>query len=130
MHKETRFSVFSVNEERVREAVIQFISPAKDRFGRVLEAENRVVGCFFGHLSDLWFSNDLCGFDDVFYIGPEHRGGMSAARMVNDFERWCHSSGASAVLVGVSSGVMVDRTGAFLMRLGYERLGGIYRRHF
>ena len=130
MHEETRFSVFPLSESRLEGSVSAFLEPNDWRFSRVFERDGVVKGVFFGYMDDFWFSDALCGFDDVFYIAPEARGGSAAARMVKMFGEWCRERGCSAALVGVSSGVMVDRTGALLQRLGYERLGGLYRRHF
>lgn len=129
MHVETRFSAFSLSEERLVAAVEEFLSPSADSFGCVMERDGRVCGVFFGHCGPLWFSEELCGFDDLLYVEPEARG-SGAARMLRRFEAWCRKKGCSAVLVGVSSGVMVGRTGALLEKLGYGHLGGLYRRHF
>jgi hypothetical protein len=48
--------------------------------------------------------------------------------MLARFEGWCRERGCSSVLVGVSSGVMIERTGKLLGFLGYDRVGGLYRR--
>jgi len=129
MHLETAFSAFSLSEERLITAVEEFLDPFRDGFGCVMERGGRVCGVFFGHCGPLWFSEELCGFDDLLYVEPEARG-SGAARMLRRFEVWCREKGCSAVLVGVSSGVMVGRTGALLEKLGYGHLGGLYRRHF
>jgi GNAT superfamily N-acetyltransferase len=129
MHVETRFSAFSLSEERVLDGLSGFLNPENGYFGQVLEVGGRVCGVFFGHCGQLWFSEELCGFDDLLYVEPEARG-SGAARMLRRFEAWCRKKGCSAVLVGVSSGVMVGRTGALLEKLGYGHLGGLYRRHF
>lgn len=130
MHTETMFSVFDVSEARLREAVEDFLLPDSGLFTCVLEAEGAIQGVFFGHIGSMWFSDDLCGFDDVWYVSPEYRGTIESVRMLRRFEWWCKDSGCKAALVGVSSGVMVDRTSAILERLGYGRLGGLFRRDF
>ena len=114
----------------LREAVEDFLLPDSGLFTCVLEAEGAIQGVFFGHIGSMWFSDDLCGFDDVWYVSPEYRGTIESVRMLRRFEWWCKDSGCKAALVGVSSGVMVDRTSAILERLGYGRLGGLFRRDF
>lgn len=128
MHAETQFQRFSLSEERLLAAVQGFLEPSDDRFGCIFEVHGVVSGVFFGHISQLWFSEEWCGFDDLLYVSPEARGRMATLRMLQRFEDWCRDKGCSAVLVGVSSGVMMDRTGALLERLGYGRIGGLYRR--
>jgi N-acetylglutamate synthase-like GNAT family acetyltransferase len=130
MHAETMFSVFDVSEARLREAVEDFLLPDIGLFTCVIEADGAIQGVFFGHIGSMWFSDDLCGFDDVWYVSPEYRGTIESVRMLRRFEWWCKDSGCKAALVGVSSGVMVDRTSAILERLGYGRLGGLFRRDF
>ena len=130
MHAETRFSAFSLSEERVLEGLSGLLNPENGYFGRILEVKGRVCGVFFGHCGELWFSEELCGFDDVWYVAPEARGCLGSVRMVREFAEWCQNKGCSAALVGVSSGVMMHRTGSLLETLGYDRIGGLYRRHF
>ena len=129
MHVETAFSAFSLSEERLESQVSAFLDPEEGYFGLVFERDGEVQGVFFGHADQLWFSDALCGFDDVFYVQAESRGRYALPVMLRLFETWCRRKGCEAVLVGVSSGVMVDRTGKMLERLGYGRLGGLYRRH-
>lgn len=128
MHAETKYSAFSLSEGRMLASLKGFMEPSEDRFGCVFELDGVVSGVFFGHSDELWFSEELCGYDDLIYVLPEARGRMGSIRMLRAFEKWCREKGCSAVLVGVSSGVMVDRTGALFERLGYGRLGGVYRR--
>jgi len=130
MHAETMFSVFAVSETRLRESIEDFLLPDSGLFTCVFEADGAIQGVFFGHISSTWFSDDLCGFDDVWYVSPAYRGTIESVRMLRRFEWWCKDSGCKAALVGVSSGVMVDRTSAILERLGYGRLGGLFRRDF
>jgi hypothetical protein len=129
MHSETAYSAFSLSEARLRESLLGFLDPEQGYFGRVMVTNGAISGVFFGHCSQLWFSEELCGFDDLWYVGPGSRGSLLSARMVRDFAGWCREKGCSAVLVGVSSGVMMDRTGSLLETLGYGRIGGLYRRH-
>lgn len=130
MHEETQFSRFPLSEDKLRERVDLFLDPESDFFRVVSEHQGVISGLMFGHTSDLWFSDTVLGFDDLLYVVPEARGRMSAVRMLRKFEEWCREKGCSAVLVGVSSGVMVERTGRLLETLGYGCIGGLYRRHF
>ena len=129
MHAETAYSAFELSETRVRETLLEFLDQDRGFFGRVMVTSGEISGVFFGHASQLWFSDELCGFDDLWYVAPGSRGSLLSARMVREFAVWSRERGCSAVLVGVSSGVMVDRTGLLLETLGFGRIGGLYRRH-
>lgn len=130
MHGETMYSVFPLSEERIEVKVASFLDEEEDYFGRVLEIDGVVQGVFFGHAGELWFSEACCGFDDLIYVSKGRRGGLFLTRALRDFGKWCQEKGCSSVLVGVSSGVMVERTGRLLETLNYRHLGGLYRRDF
>ena len=128
MHEETSYKQFPLSEIKLLERVDLWLTSLWHRVTYVLEHEGVVVGIFTGYLSELWFSEALCGFDDVIYIDPDHRGRHGLSQMLSRFEDWCRERGCSAVLVGVSSGVMIERTGKLLQFLGYDKVGGLYRR--
>ena len=130
MHEETMYSVFPLSEERIEGRVASFLDEEDDYFGRVLEIDGVVHGVFFGHAGQLWFSEAYCGFDDLIYVSKNHRGGLFLPRVLREFGKWCKEKGCSSVLVGISSGVMVERTGRLLETLNYRYLGGLYRRDF
>ena len=128
MHEETSYKQFPLSEIKLLETVELWLSNLWHRVTYVLELEGSVVGVFVGHIDDFWFSESVCGFDDVIYIDPDHRGRLGLSQMLSRFEDWCRERGCAAVLVGVSSGVMIERTGKMLKFLGYDKVGGLYRR--
>lgn len=128
MHEETSYKQFPLSEIKLLETVELWLSNLWHRVTYVLEHEGAVVGVFVGHIDSFWFSESACGFDDVIYIDIDHRGRHGLSQMLARFEGWCRERGCTAVLVGVSSGVMIERTGKLLGFLGYDKVGGLYRR--
>jgi GNAT superfamily N-acetyltransferase len=128
MHEDTSYRQFPLSEIKLLERVDLWLTNLWHRVTYVLEHEGAVVGVFSGYMGDLWFSETSCGFDEVIYIDPDHRGRHGFSQMLARFEDWCRERDCSAVLVGVSSGVMVERTGKLLGFLGYDKVGGLYRR--
>ena len=128
MHEETSYKQFPLSEIKLLERVDLWLTTLWHRATYVLEHDGVVVGVFAGYLGDLWFSEALCGFDEVIFIDSDHRGRYGLSQMLARFEDWCRERGCSAILVGVSSSVMVERTGKLLGLLGYDKVGGLYRR--
>ena len=62
----------------------------------------------------------------MFYVRPDHRGGMAAVKLLHAFRRWSHAHGADQIYVHVTSGVAVARTDKMLRRLGFKQTGGNY----
>lgn len=89
--------------------------------GGVLTAENegRLVGALMGFLHQPFFSKATVASECGFYVAPEARGGMVAARLLSGLEAWAAEQGAAEVCSGTSSGVGTDRTAALLRRLGW-----------
>ena len=105
-----------------------------EKFAKVLEspdvffafyrnAHGTVIGGFMGAVTYSFFGDDVIASDFALYIEPEHRGGMSAARLVKAFEDWAINLGAKEIYIGQSTGVEPERTVQFYERLGYEKVG-------
>jgi GNAT superfamily N-acetyltransferase len=121
MHRTTEFSAFSLHVdklERYLRGVLQ------DAF--VVLSPGR--GFFAGDVGPLWFSEELCAWDRILYVYPQHRGKMLGVRFISLFEAWAKDQGARAVIIAVSSGVDVARTGKLFEHRGYSCLGGVYRK--
>lgn len=128
MHEETAYKQFPLSEIKLLETVDLWLTHLWHRITYVLEHEGAVVGVFVGYMNDFWFSEAICGFDEVIFIDPDYRGRHGLSQLLARFEGWCSERGCAAVLVGVSSGVMLERTGKLLQLLGYDKVGGLYRR--
>ena len=89
----------------------------------VAEVNGRIVGMLAGYVVEHWFSHDKVASDYVLYIDPEHRGGMTAVRLIRAFERWAIAQGATVLLPGVSTGVKTEQTRDLYRALGYEPYG-------
>ena len=121
MHRQTGFSVFSVNRDKVEWYLRDLLENAF-----VVVGPGR--GFFSGDVSSSWFSEDLCGWHKILYFYPKYRGRRLGVRFLRLFEDWAVARGARFIVIAVSSGVDVGRTGKLFEHRGYTCLGGVYRK--
>ncbi|TYL43910.1 GNAT family N-acetyltransferase [Dickeya sp. ws52] len=125
MHHESRYRVFSFDEEKCTALAEQLIDVP---FGVVLVAEHGgvIVGWMGGGIAEQWFSHDRLAFEYGVFISKEHRGGSAGCRLVKAFIQWAKDTGATEIRMGITTGVNEDRTGALYQKLGFARAGQLY----
>ena len=124
MHAESRFAVLPYSPEKVHEMLTAILAGLGCVF--VLEQDGEISGTLVGLLMPQWFSHALVAEDLIFYIAPEHRGGLSAARLVRRFVAWAEREGAQMTSIGASTGVETERTAMLYERLGGKPSGVVY----
>ena len=60
------------------------------------------------------------------FVDPTERGGLTAVKLVLAFRKWALNREAVELYIGVAGGVLMERTGQFLQRLGLRPTGGNY----
>jgi GNAT superfamily N-acetyltransferase len=70
----------------------------------------------------VWFQA-VYAVQNLLWVHPNHRGTRRAWELVRAFEQWARRQGANRLIVGVSSGVLEDRTSSFYGRMGYQQMG-------
>lgn len=96
---------------------------------RVCEGkDDEVIGMFVGYVSQFPFSYDLVASDFVLYVLPEYRGSTAALRLLGAYEAWAKSKEAKIINIGTTTGVNTDKVGEFYERLGFNRVGAVYRK--
>lgn len=85
----------------------------------VVEEDGVVTGMIAGIVCEHFFGKDKYVSDLAVYVQPEKRGGSAALRLIRAFEEWSFKHGACEVLLGVSTGIEMERTVALYQRLGY-----------
>lgn len=90
----------------------------------VVEKQGAVVGAMLGDVIVPWYGLNRMGMEYVVYLEPEHRHGLTAARMVGAWVDWCRRQGAVQCRAGVTTGnASLERLYA---AMGFERSGGSF----
>jgi GNAT superfamily N-acetyltransferase len=99
-----------------------------DGFVWVAEDDDGIYGAYVGQTQPHFFAKTKQAVEYVFYIHPDHRGGLSAARLVNRFCTWAKERGAIEAQVGVTVGIDNALATALYRKLGFTDFGHILRK--
>ena len=78
-----------------------------------------IKGMLAGALYEQFFSYGRLASELFIFVDQNARGAVAGKRLIQAFEMWANSKGATEIRVGVSSGITPDRTVGFYERLGY-----------
>jgi len=127
MHAESpRFSLMNFDSDKVRALMVNAI--ADDRyFLMIAENDERdLIGGFVGFMAQHWFSTDQTAHDIALFVDPDRRGSIVAARLVKSFIDWARGRGAKQINLGISTGVMVEKTAQLYRSLGLKQYGYLF----
>lgn len=88
---------------------------------------NKVDGGMIGLLCPSWFGPGYYAADLSIFVTANARGGLTAYRLVDAFIDWAKRNGAMEVNLGISTNVQPDLLGGLYERIGFTRVGGIYK---
>lgn len=128
MHQESVYRHFDYDENKCGQLLYRFLTNPNTCFAHVAESDGELVGVFLGSIGEHYFGRDLVASDTLWYVLPEHRGSRAGGVLLKTFESWAKDRNAAEINVGISSGLSAEKTGAMLQKVGYEVVGGIYKR--
>jgi len=127
MHRETAFSNIEFSLERTASETLRCIlDPAY--FANIALRDGKVVGILFGYLEQPFFTEQVAGYDCVWYVDRATRNTMVGPRLLSQFEAWTKAHGGSIVFTTLGSNYKSDRVGKLMERMGFEYQGGFYRK--
>lgn len=118
MHAESpRFSKLEFSHEKMLNLFYHLID---SEFCMVIVAERsgQVVGGLAAIVSEHWISNDLVANDLAVFMQKDARGSTAPARMIAQYVEWAKAKGAKFIQLGISTGVMVEKTSELYRSLG------------
>lgn len=117
MHSESIYASVSFNRERARKE-LRFSMTNGCVF---VLADDKPFGVIMGHVKKPWFSDDLVGFEEAFYVIPERRFGRYAAELIFSWATWCIENGAVLLRPTTSCGSYAAER--LYGKLGFEPVG-------
>ncbi len=121
MHAESpRFSRLRFSTPKVMQLFLMLIE-SPDCLLLVADRDGAVIGGMAGMVTPHWFSDDLVSNDYGVFLLPDHRGGMTAARLVRGYIDWAKARGAKMIQLGISTGVQTEETVALYQALGLKQ---------
>lgn len=127
MHEESDYADLEYSPERCL-ALGRAAVADPDQYGWfIAERGGEIVGMMGGHCCPAYFSDDKVAEDFLVYVKPAARGGLAFLMLVKAFVSWSKESGARMIHLADSAN-MEGAIGALYERLGFTRIGGVYRR--
>ena len=125
LHVESpRFSRLAFVEEKARN-FIEYLIESPKGWVVVAEKDGQVIGGMAAILFEEWFSTDSVATDVSLFVAPEHRGSLTASRLIAAFRGWAESAGAAYAVAGASTGIHPEAVGDLYERLGAKRVGPV-----
>jgi hypothetical protein len=126
--QESRFHGLPFDEARVRANLSHMInSQRSDHFSCVAyTSDKKITGYLIGSIEAYFFCDHTVATSVFFFVDPAERGGFAALKLILAFRAWAKNRQASELYIGVAGGVLVERTGKFLQRIGLRFTGGNY----
>lgn len=119
MFKESVYSSLTWDRDR---ALAEYVWTLNRGAVFIYERDNKPIGMVLGHVAKPWFSSDLVGYEECFYVLPEHRSGRVAARLIEHWSNWCINHGAKMLRPSTSCGTFTSER--LYEALGFRAVGG------
>jgi len=123
-YKKSQYNGIISYEPEMFAAYFRIIMSCPDSIVLVSEREGDIEGFMMGSLIMLPFSSTRVAAETFLYV--KKPSGLAPVTMITRFEQWAKDKGASAKLLGVSTGLNLEKTNALLGHLGYHHVGGNY----
>jgi hypothetical protein len=126
--QESRFNGLPFDEAKVRANLMHMVSlPRSDHFFcGAFNGVGKLTGYLIGSIESYFFCDYTVATSVFFFVDPTERGGFAALKLILAFRAWAKNRQASELYIGIAGGVLVERTGKFLQRLGMRFTGGNY----
>lgn len=126
MHAESRYSFMAYDGEKV--AITLKTLMQTGGFVRVHVKDGEIDGGMVGYMGNPWFSGERVASELALFVVPGKRGGMAAWYLLSEFVAWAEQQGAREITLAITTGVKVEETGRMYQRLGFEQVGGVFKR--
>ena len=127
MHEESELAFLPFDPDKLR-GFLHHIARDPDHYcAYVVEHRGRLAGLLVGQVMEYFFCRERLCDDMLLFVERDQRGSVAALALVRAYLDWARDKGAREARVAISTGIDIDRTGAFLERQGFRRVGGVYK---
>ena len=126
LHLESIYSSMPFDERKVEALILGLIDGNGVVF--VSDVSGEITGGIAGGITEFWFCNERVAFDYSFFIHPDHRGGMTAIRLMTAFFEWARLRQAKEVHMGITTGINTEATSRFYEKMGMTKVGPLFKK--
>lgn len=128
MHEESAYANIPFSDLVVHEMIGHAIND--DAFKSIVarDMDGQLIGMSLVYRSKYYFAaHEFAVYDRCIYVAPAWRGSSLFMRMLALLVEWSKSIGASELVLGTTTKVNTEQYEDALVRLGLERVGGVYK---
>ena len=128
MHRESAYSFLPYDRQKVRAFIVSYIEDRITRCSLVAEIDGAIIGMIGGTIMDYYFCHEVLVADEILFVRSDHRTGMAALALIRGLQKWATHQGARELCLSVSSSVNYEATDKLYERLGFNRVGGVFKK--
>jgi len=107
----------------------QAAKAAPKRYGLLIaELDGKPTGMLAAQVGPHLFVDALAAQCLVFYVHPDHRNGLTAAKLLKGYQRWAGQLDCDTMAVHVTTGRRMETTDRMLKKMGFAQTGGYYEK--
>jgi len=126
MFNESWYRKYDFDSEKVR-FLIHALIASDEGIALVAENDGEIIGGFLGECAEHYFGNHRYAYDFAIFVKPEHRGGLTGATLLQAYIATAERMGVDEITIANTTGVMPERVEKLFTRIGFERLGGVFK---
>ena len=129
LHAESYYARLQFSEGRVRALIATCVERDQVYYGKIVRHGGQIIaglcGCIYPyHMCDGTYAQDI-----AFYVAKEARcKSVAPIALIRDFVQWGYAKGAEEIMLSTTSGINEDVITAVYERLGFARVGTIFKR--
>jgi GNAT superfamily N-acetyltransferase len=127
LYDEGAYAFLPFDHDKVKHLIHTSIDNPQTRCIFVAEEGNTIAGLFIGYLTDYIICDEKLACDVLLFVDKKYRGTTAAMRLIKEFRKWANAHHAREVCLGISTDIDAESTGKFYERMGFTRVGGIYK---
>ena len=124
------FSIAGWDSDKYNNLIIQGVDASSDVFACVADLEGKIIGIFFGYVSEYFFSKKILAQDLIVLFLPDYRSdayeGLKV--MLERFESWAKQKNAVEICIGASTNQVSENYKKYLESNGYTDVGFITKK--
>lgn len=127
IYQESQQKGLGFSEIRLKNQLKACLQPnSKNYCVFVAERNGRIIGVFWGHIDQHFFSEALVATEYMFYVKPDFRGTSAALRLMHAYKTWAKNRKAQEIMICMTIGVEPGKFDKFVQKLGFKYVGGNY----
>jgi RimJ/RimL family protein N-acetyltransferase len=125
-HSESAYSKIPLSELKLKNFLLRHVESELSIVIFIIK-DGEPIGLMIGTISWYFFSEEKIAEDLILYVIKEHRGAMSVLRAVKKYISWAKEQNVAEISIATSVRIREDKIGKLYERLGFEKVGEIYK---